>query len=155
MNFVHFFSFSPIVTFFGSIFGRFWPPIEVQSMPKVPIWTLTPSCNIWAGDQPKSGPWLLILSRFFDFSFVLSFLAILGLWGAFAFAVGAPKDPYEVVNFNNNPPPMTDLAASSIFRIWGLQWRFTKKFNFYNNHLHHSKLGGHWTKNGLVKYLYA
>ena len=81
VNFVHFFSFSPIVSFFGSIFGRFWPPLEVQSLPKVPIWTLTPSFIIWAEDQPKSGPWLLILFRFFDFSLFWSFLVILGLWG--------------------------------------------------------------------------
>ena len=123
MNLVHYFSFYPVVTIFGSIFRWFWPPFEVQSMPKVPIWTLTPSYSVWAGDQPKIWTWLLILFRFFDFPFILSFLVILGLWGDLCGTFvtrGGPQDPYEVVYLNNYPPPVSDFAASSIFRFRGI-----------------------------------
>ena len=91
VNFVHFFSFSPIINFFGSIFGRFRPPLEAQSLPEVPLWTLTPSFSIWGGDQPKIGPQLQIL---FIFSIYLSFLSIWSLLGAFLGHFRAPPVAY-------------------------------------------------------------
>ena len=81
VNLVHFFLFSHIVSIFGAIFGHFWPPTVPQTGPKVPIWTLTPKYITWVWNQPKSGPWLLILFSFSIFSPLRSFSAILGLWG--------------------------------------------------------------------------
>ena len=70
--------------FIFSHFKYFW----VNSMPFLasycashwPHWTITPKYITWVWNQPKHGPWFLILFSVSIFSSLWGFITILGLW---------------------------------------------------------------------------
>ena len=70
--------------------------------------------------------WTLIndsrqIFRFFlYFSHFWSFWASGGAFGGVVLLVGTPQDLYKELNLFNYPPPVSDFAASSIFRFRGI-----------------------------------
>ena len=115
----------------------------------VPIWTLTPKSITWLWNQPKNGPWLLILLCFFDF---FTFMVIFSHFGPLGGPLRMPSNsreplraPMSSLTSRDTLPPglvLPPVQLGKFADVWGLPiWGDTKKFNFHNNHLHHSKWG--------------
>ena len=148
-EFGSFFLLSHFVIFFGSFLVIFDPPLYLilglgslyGPLPRV--WSL--DCGI--SKKKDLDYWFCyVFSIFFTFMVIFSHFGPLGgSLRALSNSYGHPRATMNSLTSRDTLPPGLVLPLVQLDKFvddWGLpKWGNTKKFNFHNNHLHHSKWG--------------
>ena len=131
MNLVHFFHFLTL-----HFWDHFWPFLTLYCASD---WAHGPHLDhhleVYYLSVESAKKWTLIIDsvQFFDFfSFKLIFCrfrTLGGSLGAPKYSWGAPQGPYEKLNLNSNPHPVSGATASSIGQICGFLGSAPLTFN--------------------------